>query len=145
MAAVAEGDSEDIDRAVEAARRAFNGPWSEFKPFERQNLLLKLADLVDRNFEELAALDTLDMGASISRTTGNRLRAIGMLPYYAARRRRSMARRSRIRYWRLRQLYPEGTGGRRRRDHSLEWPAHRDNLENRAGFGDRLYGGAQAR
>jgi aldehyde dehydrogenase (NAD+) len=83
LASVAEGDSEDIDRAVEAARRAFNGPWSKFKPFERQNLLLKLADLVDKNFEELAALDTLDMGAPITRTLGNRLRAVGMLRYYA--------------------------------------------------------------
>jgi aldehyde dehydrogenase (NAD+) len=83
LAAVAEGDSEDIDRAVEAARRAFNGPWSKFKPFERQNLLLKLADLVEQHFEELAALDSLDMGAPISRTKGGRLRALGMLRYYA--------------------------------------------------------------
>ena len=83
LADVAEGDSEDIDRAVAAARRAFVGPWSKFKPFDRQHLLLKLADLVDQNFEELAALDTLDMGAPISRTKGNRLRAVGMLRYYA--------------------------------------------------------------
>jgi aldehyde dehydrogenase (NAD+) len=83
LASVAEGDSEDIDRAVDAARRAFTGPWSRFKPFERQNLLLRLADLVERHFEELAALDTLDMGAPISRTQNNRLRAIGMLRYYA--------------------------------------------------------------
>lgn len=83
LAAVAEGDSEDIDRAVAAARRAFNGPWSKFKPFERQNLLLKLAALVERDFEELASLDTLDMGAPISRTLGGRLRALGMLRYYA--------------------------------------------------------------
>ena len=80
---VAEGDSEDIDRAVDAARRAFDGPWSKFKPFQRQNLLLKLADLVDAHFEELAALDTLDMGAPITRTLGSRQRAIGMLRYYA--------------------------------------------------------------
>ncbi|MBN8938947.1 MAG: aldehyde dehydrogenase family protein [Rhizobiales bacterium] len=83
LASVAEGDGEDINRAVTAARRAFNGPWSKFKPFERQNLLLRLADLVDRHFDELAALDTLDMGAPISRTTASRLRAIGMLRYYA--------------------------------------------------------------
>ncbi len=83
LASVAEGDSEDIDRAVEAARRAFNGPWSKFKPFDRQNLLLKLAELVEANFDELAALDTLDMGAPITRTKGNRLRALGMLRYYA--------------------------------------------------------------
>jgi aldehyde dehydrogenase (NAD+) len=83
LAQVAEGDSEDIDRAVAAARRAFSGPWSKLKPFERQNLLLKLAELVDQNLEELAALDTLDMGAPISRTLGNRRRAVGMLRYYA--------------------------------------------------------------
>jgi len=83
LATVAEGDAEDINRAVAAARRAFEGPWRKFKPFERQNLLLKLADLVDRHFEELAALDTLDMGAPISRTRNNRRRAVGMLRYYA--------------------------------------------------------------
>ena len=37
LASVAEGDSEDIDRAVAAARRAFEGPWSKAKPYERQN------------------------------------------------------------------------------------------------------------
>ena len=83
LASVAEGDSADIDRAVDAARRAFNGPWRKFKPFERQNLLLRLADLVEQNFDELAALDTLDMGAPITRTRANRLRVIGMLRYYA--------------------------------------------------------------
>ena len=83
LATVAEGDAEDINRAVAAARRAFEGPWSKVKPFERQNLLLKLADLVEKNFEELSQLDTLDMGAPISRTRGNRLRVLGMLRYYA--------------------------------------------------------------
>ena len=83
LATVAEGDAEDINRAVAAARRAFEGPWSKVRPFERQNLLLKLADLVERHFDELSELDTLDMGAPISRTRGNRLRVLGMLRYYA--------------------------------------------------------------
>ena len=48
-----------------------------------RTLLLKLADLVEKNFEELSQLDTLDMGAPISRTRGNRLRVLGMLRYYA--------------------------------------------------------------
>jgi hypothetical protein len=61
----------------------FEGPWSKVKPFERQALLLKLADLVEKNFEELSQLDTLDMGAPISRTRGNKLRVLGMLRYYA--------------------------------------------------------------
>ncbi len=83
LARIAEGDSEDIDRAVAAARRAFNGPWSKFKPAQRQNLLLKLADLVDQHFDELAALDTLDMGGPITRTRGNRRHVVGLLRYYA--------------------------------------------------------------
>src|SRR5499426_2461371 len=83
LALVAEGDKEDIDRAVAAARKAFNGPWSKWKPAERQALLLKLADLVEKHIEELAALDTFDMGAPISRTRNNRQRAVGMLRYYA--------------------------------------------------------------
>ena len=97
LATVAEGDAEDINRAVAAARRAFEGPWSKVKPFERQNLLLKLAELVEANFEELSQLDTLDMGAPISRTRGTRLRVLGMLRYYAGRPPRCMARPSRTR------------------------------------------------
>lgn len=62
LANVAEGDKEDIDRAVAAARAAFEGPWSKFKPYERQALLLKIADLVEKHYDELALLDTLDMG-----------------------------------------------------------------------------------
>jgi aldehyde dehydrogenase (NAD+) len=83
LAHVAEGDAADIDLAVAAARRAFNGPWSKFKPNERQQILLRLADLVERHFDELSVLDTLDMGAPISRTQGNRRRVLGMLRWYA--------------------------------------------------------------
>src|SRR5580704_5199000 len=83
LATVAEGDAEDINRAVAAARNAFEGPWSKFKPYERQQILLKLADLVERHFDELSSLDTLDMGAPISRTRGTRLRVLGMLRWYA--------------------------------------------------------------
>ncbi|HXW23194.1 MAG TPA: aldehyde dehydrogenase family protein [Xanthobacteraceae bacterium] len=83
LAKVAEGDAEDIDRAVAAARRAFEGAWSKVKPYDRQVLLLKLADLVERNFDELSTLDTLDMGAPISRTGATRRRVLGMLRYYA--------------------------------------------------------------
>ncbi len=83
LATVAEGDAQDIDRAVAAARRAFDGPWRKIKPFERQLMLLRLADLVERHFEELSMLDTLDMGAPISRTFGTRQRVLGMLRYYA--------------------------------------------------------------
>ena len=83
LAHVAEGDKEDIARAVQAARAAFEGPWSRVKPNERQLILLRMADLVDKHFDELSTLDTLDMGAPVSRTRASRQRAVGMLRYYA--------------------------------------------------------------
>src|SRR5665213_1283716 len=66
LATVAEGDAADIDLAVAAARRAFEGPWSKAKPYDRQRLLLKFADLVEQHIEELLTLDTLDMGAVLA-------------------------------------------------------------------------------
>jgi aldehyde dehydrogenase (NAD+) len=83
LATVAEGDAEDINRAVGAARAAFEGPWSKFRPYERQALLLKIADLVEKHYDELSLLDTLDMGAPVSRTRGTRQRVLGMLRWYA--------------------------------------------------------------
>ncbi|WP_068110453.1 aldehyde dehydrogenase [Tropicimonas marinistellae] len=53
----------DVDRAVAAARRAFEaGHWSRAAPGERKAVLLKLADLIRANLQELALLDSLDMG-----------------------------------------------------------------------------------
>ncbi|TIR98153.1 MAG: aldehyde dehydrogenase family protein, partial [Mesorhizobium sp.] len=76
-------DSKDVDLAVAAARRAFEGPWSRLKPYERQLLLLKIADLMERHWEELALSDTTDMGMPITRTLANRNRVLGMLRFYA--------------------------------------------------------------
>jgi aldehyde dehydrogenase (NAD+) len=60
------GEEEDVNRAVSAARRAFEGPWSKFKPRDRQAVLLKLAQLIESNFDELSLLDTIDMGMPVS-------------------------------------------------------------------------------
>ncbi|MCG3138624.1 MAG: NADP/NAD-dependent aldehyde dehydrogenase PuuC [Phycisphaerae bacterium] len=70
VARVAEGGKEDIDRAVLAARRAFDdGPWrTKFSSRKRGELLYKLADLIEKNADELAALETLDNGKPISET-----------------------------------------------------------------------------
>jgi aldehyde dehydrogenase (NAD+) len=84
LALISEGDKEDIDLAVTAARRAFDsGPWATMKPFDRQAILLNFADLVDSHHHEIARLDTLDMGAPMARMLGNRRRAIGMMRFYA--------------------------------------------------------------
>jgi phenylacetaldehyde dehydrogenase len=63
LARVAEGDREDINRAVGAARAAFeNGPWRKMSPSQRGQLIWKIADLIDANREELAELEMLDNG-----------------------------------------------------------------------------------
>lgn len=66
---VAEGDAEDIDKAVKAARAALNGPWSKVSPSQRGQLLYRLADLIEQNAEELAQLETLDNGKPIRETS----------------------------------------------------------------------------
>jgi phenylacetaldehyde dehydrogenase len=65
IANVASAGEVDVDRAVAAARKAFEGPWSKVKPDERTRLLLKLADLIEAHAEELALLETLDVGRPI--------------------------------------------------------------------------------
>ena len=63
LARVAEGDAEDIDRAVQAARRAFDdGPWSRMTPSERGRIIWRIGDLILENAEELAQLESLDNG-----------------------------------------------------------------------------------
>lgn len=67
IAQVAEADREDVDRAVAAARRAFDGGrWSKMSASDRGRLLNRLADLIEEHKEELAALETLDNGKPIS-------------------------------------------------------------------------------
>ncbi|MFT8897960.1 MAG: aldehyde dehydrogenase, partial [Acetobacter sp.] len=66
---VARGGVEDIDRAVQAARQAFDdGRWSRLTPAVRKDVLLRMVALIRDNAEEFALLDTLDMGKPISET-----------------------------------------------------------------------------
>ncbi|KAI3883966.1 hypothetical protein MKX03_028602 [Papaver bracteatum] len=60
---VAEGQKEDVDLAVKAAREAFDhGKWPRMSGFERGRIMMKFADLIDENIEEIAILDTLNAG-----------------------------------------------------------------------------------
>ena len=66
LARVASAGAADVDRAVAAARRAFEaGTWSAQSPRERKQVLLRFAALIERHAEELALLETLDMGKPI--------------------------------------------------------------------------------
>jgi len=67
LAEVPAGDKEDVDRAVDAARRAFEqGAWPRMTPSERGRALWKLADLIEQHTEEFAQLETLDNGKPLS-------------------------------------------------------------------------------
>src|SRR5690606_29146253 len=62
IAHAAAGEAADIDLAVRAARKAFEGPWSRMLPSERGKLIWKLGDAIEAHAEELALLETLDTG-----------------------------------------------------------------------------------
>jgi phenylacetaldehyde dehydrogenase len=67
MAQIAEGDREDINRAVTAARAAFEkGPWRRMTASERGKLIWKLGDLLEENLEEFAELESLDNGKPLT-------------------------------------------------------------------------------
>jgi len=85
IANVAEGDAADVDAAAKAAREAFDkGPWRKMDARERGRLMNRLADLIEEDIEELAALESLDNGKPIrdSRAADLPL-TIDCLRYYA--------------------------------------------------------------
>ncbi|KAF5934721.1 hypothetical protein HYC85_025850 [Camellia sinensis] len=85
IAKVAEGDKEDVEFAVKAAREAFDhGPWPRLSGSARGRIMMKFADLIDENAEELAALDTIDAGKlfSLGKSPDIALSS-GILRYYA--------------------------------------------------------------
>ncbi|MDN3555574.1 aldehyde dehydrogenase [Halomonas maura] len=84
LAEVASCDAADAERAVSAARRAFDGgAWSRLAPGKRKAVLLRLAELMAAHRHELALLDTLDMGKPVTSALGDMAGAIGCLRHHA--------------------------------------------------------------
>jgi aldehyde dehydrogenase (NAD+) len=80
---VAEGDRADIDLAVQAARKALeSGPWSTLDAAERGRLLFRLADLVESQARELAALESLNSGKLFNDALGDVQGVVNTLRYY---------------------------------------------------------------
>ncbi|KAJ7539011.1 hypothetical protein O6H91_11G073100 [Diphasiastrum complanatum] len=70
IANVAEGDQEDVNRAVKAAREAFDkGPWPRMSSYERSKIIYRYADLLEKYNDELAALETLDSGKTFEQAS----------------------------------------------------------------------------
>ncbi|HYK51929.1 MAG TPA: aldehyde dehydrogenase family protein [Candidatus Eremiobacteraceae bacterium] len=84
VAVVAEGTKDDAERAIRAAREAFdNGPWSETHAQDRAKLLFQLADKIDENATELARLETLNNGKPVRETEYDVSDAANCFRYYA--------------------------------------------------------------
>lgn len=81
---VAEADAADVDKAVAAARQAFNrGEWRQMSASRRGELLYKLADLIEHNLDELARLETLDNGKPLHDSRGDIELVIACYRYFA--------------------------------------------------------------
>lgn len=85
LTTIADGDAADVDRAVQAARRAYeNGSWSHAAPSARKKVLLGFADLIERHALELAVLGVRDNGTEIGMAyKAEPLSAVATIRYYA--------------------------------------------------------------
>ncbi|MCR8548153.1 aldehyde dehydrogenase family protein [Salipiger sp. P9] len=84
LATLARGGPEDIDRAVASARRAFEGPWSRFTPNQRMMLLMRAAEVLESNYDELAMLESMDMGAPHARVLGMKGSLVQLVQYFGS-------------------------------------------------------------
>lgn len=147
---VSEADKADVDLAVAAARRAFDsGAWAKFGPSGRGRMLWKMADLIERDLEELAELESIDNGKpySVARVADLPL-AVDMFRYMAGWATKITGTTlplslpgEYLSYTLL--LYAARAGGRRGADHSVELPAADGGLEAGAGPGGGLHGSAE--
>ncbi|BCS18707.1 aldehyde dehydrogenase (NAD(P)(+)) ald5 [Aspergillus puulaauensis] len=80
---VYEATEKDVDTAVAAARAAFEGSWRQVTPSDRGRLINKLADLMERDIDTIAAVEALDNGKAFTMAKVDTANAIGCLRYYA--------------------------------------------------------------
>jgi len=83
LAKLARGRQADIDAAVAVARETFEGSWQHITPHQRHALLMKVHDVIEANWEELALLETLDMGAPLMRTRSLKAYVLQVISFFA--------------------------------------------------------------
>merc|ERR1711988_1157079 len=91
ITSVHEATEKDIDIAVAAARKAFEGPWRKETPENRGKLIVKLANLFEENLDLLAAVESLDNGKAINMAKVDISMCVGCLRYYGGWAARSRA------------------------------------------------------
>ncbi|CAF2571897.1 unnamed protein product [Rotaria sp. Silwood2] len=82
---VEEGTRADVDKAVQAARKAFDieSPWRKYEPVARGNLMRKFASLLRRDVDYLSKLETLNNGKSVEDSKGDIFASADCIEYYA--------------------------------------------------------------
>ncbi|RDX76730.1 Aldehyde dehydrogenase family 2 member B7, mitochondrial, partial [Mucuna pruriens] len=85
IANVAEADTEDVNRAVRAARKAFDeGPWPKMTAYERSRIILRFADLLEKHNDEVAAIETWDSGKTYEQAANVEIpMVVRLFRYYA--------------------------------------------------------------
>ena len=147
LAQVAAATAQDIDLAVAAARRAFDeGDWPRWTGAQRAQVLRRIAEGIRARQDELAAIEVRDNGKPLPEAlVGHRRHSRLFRVLRGARRRLGSAPRAvdQLPDERFNCFGDQGAGGRRRRDHSVEFPDADGFVEGRAGPGRRLHRGAQ--
>ncbi len=82
ICSIHEATEKDVDLAVSAARKALSGPWKTITPQQRGVLMTKLAELVEKNLDLLAAVESLDNGKSITMARGDVDAVANCIRYY---------------------------------------------------------------
>ncbi|MFM9845229.1 MAG: aldehyde dehydrogenase family protein [Dongiaceae bacterium] len=83
IAEIARAGADDVDRAVQAADKAMKGAWRSLSPMERGNLMFRLADIIAGSRDELARLETLDVGKPLRDSVGDIDGVVNTLRYNA--------------------------------------------------------------
>ena len=144
LAVVPDAGKADVDRAVAAARAAFEGPWREVPARERGRILMRLAETLRGRAEELAILETRNTGKPMVEAESDIEDAATCFEYYGGLA-RNTARRRDAAPGRRAGAGVARAGGCRGSDHSVELPAAHGRVEDRAGALRRLHGRAETR
>lgn len=84
IANVAKAGKEDVDRAVSAARKAFDeGPWPKMSPYERGRVIQRIADRIRERADEIARVESMDSGKPFARAKGEIMASATVFDYYA--------------------------------------------------------------
>ncbi len=144
LARAPKSTADDVDRAVQAARRAFDG-WSRTTPAQRAQTLLAMADLVEEHGAEIARLEALNAGKPIEAVTNDEIPVMADNLRFFAGAARCLEGLARGRVHGGLHVVHAPRGGRRdRAGDPVELPADDGDLEIRAGAGGGQHGRAQA-